>query len=228
MPLPFFFSHACEQCVAHLVALQGDHHRALADMAQRALVSVIDKDSKLVLSRLVDGIALSYKFQKEVFQECKGIHFILCWYLSSKALAITPGKGATLRESIFSRLYALFKGSKTTRQGFLHTLLRQYEIDPVCTSSFFLSFPFPSPSPSFLPVDYFSLNSFRLIANFCNTLQESSCLYPSVTKKKYFTLYIISIALLPSLGLHYSPISKISTPPPLMAPCQRRQIQYLV
>lgn len=56
-----------------MVSLQGDHCRALAEMAQRALVSVVDKDSKLVLSRLSDGIALSYKFQMQVFGACKGM-----------------------------------------------------------------------------------------------------------------------------------------------------------
>eukprot|EP01127_Copromyxa_protea_P022043 TRINITY_DN7747_c0_g1_i1.p1 TRINITY_DN7747_c0_g1~~TRINITY_DN7747_c0_g1_i1.p1 ORF type:complete len:641 (+),score=96.24 TRINITY_DN7747_c0_g1_i1:105-1925(+) len=102
------------QCVAHLVSLQGDHCRALAEMSQRALVSVVDKDAKLVLSRLVDGIALSYKFQMQVFGSCK-------------AVFIVAGKGSVQNESIFSRLYSLFKGTKTSRQGFLHALLRHFE-----------------------------------------------------------------------------------------------------
>jgi hypothetical protein len=102
-------------------------------MAQRALVSVVDKDSKLVLSRLVDGISLSYQFQMQVFGACKGMTRKKL-QLRRAAVATITGKGAVHNESIFSRLYSLFKSTKTTRQGFLHALLRHYESESVCST----------------------------------------------------------------------------------------------
>jgi hypothetical protein len=47
--------------------MQGDHVRILADRAFRALTSLYETDAKLVLTRLQEGITLSYKFQADCF-----------------------------------------------------------------------------------------------------------------------------------------------------------------
>jgi len=104
------------QCVGHLVALQGDHHVAIASRAYRALMTVVEKDSKLVLSRLGDGVLASFKFQAQVF----GV---------VRPLVESNAKGVTTHESILTKLYMALRTTKTSRQGFLHALMHLYETE---------------------------------------------------------------------------------------------------
>jgi hypothetical protein len=47
--------------------MQGDHARVLSDRSFKSLSNLFEVDSKLILTRLQDGLILSYKFQAEVF-----------------------------------------------------------------------------------------------------------------------------------------------------------------
>jgi len=104
-------------CVSHLVALQGDHHPVVATRAFRALQLLIEKDSKLVLSRLGDGILACYKFQVGAFNG-----------LVRPLVESTKGS-LTFNESILSLLYVALRGTKTSRQGFLYAIIRLFETE---------------------------------------------------------------------------------------------------
>lgn len=102
------------QCVEHLVAVQGDHVRSISEHAYHCLLNVHSKDSKIISTRLSNGIVCSYKYQKEAFN-------------SWKVVADASTDGLSEKESVFGKLYSMFKTAKTSRHSFLHTLVRLYE-----------------------------------------------------------------------------------------------------
>jgi len=103
--------------VEHLVALYTDESKIISERVHRALLSIVDKDTKLVISRISDGVTLSYKFQAQVFGKCRPIEEVIMV------------NGDRKQESIYGKLYTYVKGTKLSRQGFLHSLVRLYETE---------------------------------------------------------------------------------------------------
>lgn len=129
--------------------------RLLADRSFRSLTTLFETDSKLVLTRLQEGISLSYKFQAEAFGVVKCMDWMryreffsnlrdsfsvgYAYHFSSHVLAVIESswKGVVSHECIFTRFYVLCKPQKTARQSFLYTLVRLFETDGVwdCSSN---------------------------------------------------------------------------------------------
>lgn len=103
------------QCVPHLVALETDRELAIADKAHRLLMTINEKYPSFLHNRFIDGIKLSYTFQKNTWGTCT---------------ALAPNSELPL--SVLAQLYTLFSDKRTTRNFFLSSIIRLFE---KCTSS---------------------------------------------------------------------------------------------
>ena len=96
----------------YLIALLADRTQSCSEQALQWLHFIHQKNPPLLLSRIVDGIKLSFSFQTSVFQY-------------ANALVISKFSQGT--ESLLSNLYRLFRSKKTTREQFLRTLINLME-----------------------------------------------------------------------------------------------------
>uniref|UniRef100_A0A6B2KW35 Sister chromatid cohesion protein n=1 Tax=Arcella intermedia TaxID=1963864 RepID=A0A6B2KW35_9EUKA len=104
------------QCIEHLIALYTDENRQISDRAHRAVSIILEKDPKIMIGRLYEGVVLSYQFQMKLFGRYRAIEDVI-------------GSSDKQATSIFGRLYSLIKATKSTRQSFLHIFLRFFETD---------------------------------------------------------------------------------------------------
>ena len=61
----------------HLVALETDRELAIADKAHRLLMTINEKYPSFLHNRFIDGIKLSYTFQKNTWGTCTGTQITL-------------------------------------------------------------------------------------------------------------------------------------------------------
>jgi hypothetical protein len=82
--------------------------RLLADRAFRALTALFETDSKLVLTRWAEGMALSYKFQAECFGVVKCMLLADIRVLFCVVLLFTISFSSSLLNVSFCFLFYLF------------------------------------------------------------------------------------------------------------------------
>lgn len=100
--------------VSYLMALLADRTPIVSEQAIHWLQFIHQKNSSLLLSRLSDGIKLSFTFQQNVFQH---------------ANALVVSKSSQGPESLLSSLYRLYRSKRTTRDQFLITIIQLMQIN---------------------------------------------------------------------------------------------------
>jgi cohesin loading factor subunit SCC2 len=97
------------ECVAHLVALESDRDEGVRAHVSRLLAHLDDKHHSLLRLRLVEGVFLSYEFQRRVFGST-GV--IICW------------RGT--EQFAFARVYSFVRTNRTERNDFIKAIVDQF------------------------------------------------------------------------------------------------------
>ena len=99
------------ECVPHIVALETDRHPLVRQGVARVLKHLDDKHHDLIKTRIVDGIEMSYDFQRNTFGD----------------VSATCGSQS---ESSFARVYTYIRPKKKDRDQLLKALLNKFAIGP--------------------------------------------------------------------------------------------------